>query len=81
MFATPVVYTTASVMAGRPEWLRSLYALNPMAGVVEGFRFALLGGPAPAWGLVAGSAAIVAVLLTGGLFFFRRMERSFADLV
>jgi lipopolysaccharide transport system permease protein len=81
MFATPVVYTTASVMGGRPEWLRWLYALNPMAGVVEGFRFALLGGPAPAWGLVAGSAVIVALLLTGGLFFFRRMERSFADLV
>ena len=81
MFATPVVYTTASVMGGRPEWLRCLYALNPMAGVVEGFRFALLGGPAPAWGLVAGSAVIVALLLTGGLFFFRRMERTFADLV
>jgi lipopolysaccharide transport system permease protein len=81
MFATPVVYTTASVMAGQPLWVRALYGLNPMAGVIEGFRWALLGSAAPPLELIVGSALAVVVLLIGGLFYFRRMERRFADLV
>ncbi len=58
-----------------------LYGLNPMAGVVEGFRWALLGkteGPGP---MLAVSTAVVAVLLTGGLYYFRRMEKTFADMI
>jgi lipopolysaccharide transport system permease protein len=81
MFATPVVYTTASVMGDQPGWLQILYGLNPMAGVIEGFRWALLGGANPPWELLATSAGAVAALFVGGLFFFRRMERTFADWV
>ncbi len=81
MYVTPVVYTTESIMGGQPTWVRVLYGLNPMAGVVEGFRWALLGrGEAPGLVLAASSVA-VAVVLVGGLYYFRRMERTFADVV
>ena len=77
MFATPVAYPSSLV----PEPWRALYGLNPMAGVVEGFRWALLGkaqGPGP---LLAVSVAAVVVLLVGGLMYFRRTESTFADVV
>ena len=77
MFATPVVYPASLV----PEKWRTLYGLNPMAGVVEGFRWALLGTPHPPGGLIAVSTAVVLVVLAGGLLYFRRMERSFADVI
>jgi lipopolysaccharide transport system permease protein len=77
MFLTPVVYPASMV----PPAYRALYGLNPMVGVVEGFRWALLGTPAPDWGLMAASVGMVGVLLTGGLLYFRRMERTFADVV
>jgi lipopolysaccharide transport system permease protein len=77
MFASPVAYPSSLV----PEAWRPLYGLNPMAGVIEGFRWALLGNANPSWGLLAVSAAATAVLLTGGLFYFRRMEKTFADVV
>jgi lipopolysaccharide transport system permease protein len=76
MFATPVAYPTSLV----PEPWRPLYALNPMVGVVDGFRWALFGTEAPRL-TVAVSLAIVAVLMVGGLFYFRRTERTFADVV
>jgi lipopolysaccharide transport system permease protein len=81
MYVTPVVYTTASILHGRSDGLRALYGLNPMAGVVEGFRWALLGGESPPLLLLVPSLAVVGVLLVGGAFYFRRMERTFADLV
>ena len=81
MFVTPVVYTTASVMQNQPGWVQALYGLNPMAVVTEGFRWALLGAPPPPASLFVGSLAVVGALLVGGAFFFRRMERSFADRV
>lgn len=81
MFVTPVVYTTASVMGGQPDWVRALYGLNPMAGVVEGFRWALLGAANPPWAVLSSSLATVGILLIGGIYYFRRMERSFVDLV
>ena len=77
MFVTPVAYPASIV----PEEYRLLYGLNPMAGVVEGFRWALLGTDAPDWGLMGVSAAAVAVLFAGGLLYFRRLERTFADIV
>jgi len=77
MFASPVAYPSSLVP---PAW-RPLYGLNPMAGVIEGFRWALLNKSDPSWGLLAMSTAAVAVLLTGGLFYFRRMEKNFADVV
>lgn len=77
MFVTPVAYSAHIV----PAKYRILYGLNPMAGVVEGFRWALLGTDAPDWTLIGVSAAVVAVLLTGSLFYFQRMEKTFADVV
>jgi lipopolysaccharide transport system permease protein len=77
MFATPVAYPASLV----PAKYRLLYGLNPMSGVVEGFRWALLATEAPDWGLVAVSAAAVFALLAGGVLYFRRMEKTFADVV
>jgi lipopolysaccharide transport system permease protein len=77
MFATPVVYSSKSV----PVKWRSLYGLNPMAGVVEGFRWAILGRNSGFGPIVPISIAAVLILLVTGLIYFRRMERSFADLV
>ncbi len=77
LFATPVAYPS-SLLGG--HW-RALYAMNPMAGVVEGFRWALL-GTASAPGPTVGISAIVAVaVLVSGAFYFRRMEKAFADVV
>jgi lipopolysaccharide transport system permease protein len=77
LFATPVAYPSSIV----PEQWRWLYGLNPMAGVVEGFRWALLGKADPPGALLAVSVAAVIVLLVGGLHYFRRMEQTFADIV
>ena len=80
MYATPIAYPS-SLIREKSEGLYTLYGLNPMVGVVDGFRWALLGKtPAPGAMLLV-SVASVAVLLAGGLFYFRRMEKSFADLV
>ncbi len=77
LFATPVAYPSTLV----PERWRALYGLNPMAGVVEGFRWALLGhGQAPGAMLVV-STAVTVVVLIAGLWYFKRMERTFADVV
>ena len=75
MYATPVAYSISVV----PEPWRTLVGLNPMLGVVEGFRWALLGsGGGPGAGLSVGMSV---VCLVGGVYYFRRMEKSFADLV
>jgi lipopolysaccharide transport system permease protein len=77
LFATPVAYPSSIVPA---RW-RALYGLNPMAGVVEGFRWALLGKADPPGALLWVSVAVVIALLIGGLYYFRRMEAQFADIV
>ncbi len=77
LFATPIAYPSSLV----PEQWRALYGLNPMAGVVEGFRWALFGTTDMAFDLVTVSTVIVVVFLWGGLVYFRRMERTFADIV
>jgi lipopolysaccharide transport system permease protein len=76
MFATPVAYSSTLI----PEKWRAWYGLNPMAGVVDGFRWALLGKEGHPGPLILVSVAVVAALLTGGLFYFRRMESTFADI-
>lgn len=76
LFATPVAYPSTLL----PEPWRTLYGINPMAGVVEGFRWALLSAPAPG-PIVWVSALVAMALLVSGTFFFRRMERTFADMV
>jgi len=77
MYASPVAYPVSIV----PEKWRLLYSLNPMAGVIEGFRWALLGKESPDFTVMIGSAAIVVVLLIPGILFFRHTERTFADVV
>ncbi|HVS88678.1 MAG TPA: ABC transporter permease [Candidatus Acidoferrum sp.] len=77
MFASPVAYPSALVPA---RW-RWLYGLNPMAGVIDGFRWALTGHGQPPGLVMLASAAMVAVVLVGGLFFFQRMEGTVADRV
>jgi len=77
MFVSPVIYPISKIPAGP---LRIVFALNPMTGVIGGFRWALLGQQFPG-GLMWISLAVVVVLLFGGLFYFKRMERVFADVV
>ena len=77
LFATPVVYSSSLVPA---SW-RALYGLNPMAGVVEGFRWALLGRGEGCGPLMAVSTVVTAIFLVSGLCYFRRMERTFADVI
>ncbi|HTP01509.1 MAG TPA: ABC transporter permease, partial [Anaerolineales bacterium] len=76
-YATPVAYSSDVI----PEQWRALYALNPMTSVVEGFRWALLGGTAKFDPMMWFSCLMVFVVLVGGLFYFRRMEDSFADII
>lgn len=77
-FVTPVVYASSLV----PERWRALYGLNPMVGVVEGFRWALLGRMSPPGaGMLAASGLAVVALAFGGLVYFRRMERTLADKI
>ncbi len=77
MYASPVVYPVSLL----PEKWRLLYMLNPMAVVIEGFRWALLGQQSPNFGVMAVSTAVVLVLLLGGIAFFKHAERTFADVV
>jgi lipopolysaccharide transport system permease protein len=77
MYATPIVYPSSLL----PEPWKTLYGLNPMAGVVEGFRWALLGVKTPPGPMVWASAGAAVVLLVSGAYFFRRMEKTFADVV
>ncbi|HEV2836898.1 MAG TPA: ABC transporter permease [Pyrinomonadaceae bacterium] len=77
LFATPVAYPSSIV----PEQWRALYGINPMVGVVEGFRWALLGKSQPPRAMLSVSVLVVLVLLVGGLYYFRRMEQEFADIV
>ena len=75
LFITPIAYPASMI----PEKWRLLYALNPMAGVVEGFRWALLGAGSAPSPMIAVSASIAVILMISGLYYFRRMERTFAD--
>ena len=77
MFASPVVYPVNMI----PEKWRLFYSLNPMAGVIEGFRWALLGKASPDFSVIAISALMVLTLLALGLLYFRNTERTFADVV
>jgi lipopolysaccharide transport system permease protein len=76
-FATPVVYSATLV---HEPW-RTILGINPMAGVVDGFRWALLGVGSPPSGMLALSALVALALLVSGAVYFRRMERTFADVV
>jgi len=77
LLATPIAYSTSLL---HEPW-RTIYGLNPMVGVVEGFRWALLGTNTAPGPIVAVSAAAAVVILVSGAFYFRRMEKTFADVV
>ena len=77
MFATPIAYPSNLV----PEKWRILYGLNPMTSVVEGFRWVLLGTPAPPLKPMMASGLVVVVIVCGGVMYFRRVESTFADVL
>ena len=77
MYASPVIYPSSVI----PERWRLVYSLNPMVGVIEGFRWALLGKEAPDSRALGISAAMVILMLVGGVVYFRRTERTFADVI
>jgi lipopolysaccharide transport system permease protein len=77
MFATPIAYPSSLLS----EPWRTIYGLNPMVGVVEGFRWALLGSNSAPGPMILVSAVAAGAILVGGAFYFRRMEKTFADLV
>jgi lipopolysaccharide transport system permease protein len=77
LFASPVAYAADLVP---PEW-RTLFQLNPMAGVIAGFRWALLGQGEPPLEGIAASVVVAAAVLVSGLLYFRRVERTFADVI
>jgi lipopolysaccharide transport system permease protein len=78
MFITPIAYPSSLI---ENETLRALYGINPMAGVVEGFRWALLGTDSAPGPVIIVSSIAALLLLISGLFYFRRMEKTFADVV
>lgn len=77
MYASPIVYPLSMI----PEQWRWAYSLNPMVGVIEGFRWAVFDRGEPNFMATGISLAVIVVLLIGGLVFFKRMERSFADVI
>ena len=76
MYSAPVVYSASSI----PEKYRIIYSLNPIVGVVEGYRSCLLGTPIP-WLYIWPGMITTAILLTGGAFYFKRTERFFVDVI
>jgi len=76
MYVSPVVYPTSMI----PKQFQLLYAINPMVGVIEGFRAALIGSTAMPWGLIGVSFLSSCLLFVSGLFYFRFKERLFADV-
>ncbi len=77
MYLTPIIYASSMV----PVRFRALYSLNPMVGVTDGFRWAMLGLTAPDWFMLAISWGVVFLLLISGLYYFRRVEITFADII
>jgi len=77
MFATPIAYPSSLLS---PKW-QVVYALNPMVGVVEGFRWALLGTKTAPGPMIAVSSLVSLLVLVSGAYYFRRMEKTFADVV
>jgi lipopolysaccharide transport system permease protein len=78
LYVSPVGFSSTIV----PEQWRLLYSLNPMVGVIDGFRWAILGGNTPFyWPGFLLSVGLVTLLLITGIFYFRKTERGFADLI
>lgn len=80
LYATPVGYPSELIVKNLPEWASTLFYLNPMAGIVEGFRWSILGGNPPGH-MAYYSFAMVIVLFLTGLYYFKKIERVMADIV
>lgn len=80
LYLTPIAYPTDVVVNNLPKWATFLFYLNPMAGIVEGFRWSLLGGTAP-MGYFWVSIIFVFILFISGLYYFRKIERIMADII
>lgn len=76
MYSAPIVYSAETI----PDKYRFLYSLNPLVGVIEGFRSCLLGTPVP-WQFIIPGVFSAALILVGGALYFRRMERVFVDVI
>ncbi len=76
-YISPVAYSSSII----PEKWKLLYSLNPMAGVIDGFRWCILGTATPNWSGIIISAVSVMVIFAGGILYFRKMERTFADII
>lgn len=81
MYLSPVLYSANSVLKNQPELVRIIYYLNPMAGVIEGFRWALLGAPHPDYFMLGCSIISVFILLTAAAYYFKRSESRFSDVL
>lgn len=77
MFASPIAYPLSSV----PERLKSIYLVNPMAGIIDGYRSALLHGTAPNLAYLGTAAVVLPIVVSGAYLFFKRVERTFADVI
>jgi len=77
MYASPIAYPVSMI----PEKWRLLYSLNPMVGVIEGFRWSMLGSERPDFLIIVVSSAVMTVMLIAGLLYFKRMEQDFADII
>ena len=77
MYASPIVYPIETIPEGLWRWL---YGLNPMVGVIQGFRWVIVGGNPPDLTMLISFGAVI-LLLVSGLYYFRRMEKTFADIV
>ena len=80
LYATPTAYPAETIINNLPDWAVVLYYMNPMAGVVEGFRWSILGGATPSHYAYI-SFSLIAVLFVSALFYFRKVERVMADIV
>ena len=80
LYATPVGYQAKDVIKNLPEWATYLYYANPMAGIIEGFRWSLLGGSTPSE-YAYFSFIVVLILFISGLYYFKKVERVMADIV
>ena len=82
IYVSPVIYTSADIKAKLGETFARFYALNPMAGVIDGFQWSLLAGKTDLdWQIVLTSVIVVIFLLVTGIWYFRKMERTFADVI
>lgn len=80
LYITPIAYPAEFAVKNLPEWAANLYYLNPMAGVVQGFRWSVFGGEAPG-GYLYLSVAIIFIVLVGGVMYFTKVEGKMADYV